>query len=93
MRSSRFLYAMLLPLCGMTLLGAGFTSRRRITGVLLLGMIVVGLLFTARCGGGSSSSTNTGGGSGGTPSGNYVVTVTGTSGSISQTSTFALTVQ
>jgi hypothetical protein len=94
MRSSSIFYAMLLPLGGMTLLGAGFTSRRkRLLGILLLCMVLAGLVFMAACGG-SSSSSGGGGGTGGTPAGTYTVTVTGTSGSLAQqTTTFTLTVQ
>ena len=43
------------------------------------------------CGGGNSSDGG-GGGTGGTPPGSYTITVTGTSGSVKQTSTLKLTV-
>lgn len=86
---------MLLPIGGMTLLGVGFGSRRKkVLGVLLVFLMVSGLLFLAACGGGSSSGGGGGGGTSGTPAGNYTVTVTGTSGSLTaQTTTFTLTVQ
>jgi hypothetical protein len=81
-------YAMLLPLCGVTLLGAGFRSRSR---KLLVCLILSGLVWLAACGGGSSSGN--GGGGAGTTAGNYTVTVTGTSGALTQTQTLAVTVQ
>ena len=93
-RSSGIFYAMLLPLGGLTLLGAGFSSRRKkVLGLLLLFLVISGLVFMGACGGGSSSG-GSGGGSGGTPAGKYTITVTGTSGTLTaQTTTFALTVQ
>jgi hypothetical protein len=85
---------MLLPLGGLTLLGAGLSSRRKkVLGLLLLFLVISGLMFLGACGGGSSGSGG-GGTSGGTPAGKYTVTVTGTSGSLTaQTTTFTLTVQ
>jgi hypothetical protein len=91
-------YAMLLPLCGLTLLGAGFRSRsRKPLGWLLVCLMLSGLVWLAACGGGSSSGNGGGGGGGGggagTTAGNYTVTVTGTSGALTQTQTLAVTVQ
>jgi hypothetical protein len=93
MHSTSIYYATLLPLFGMTLLGVSFGSRRKkVLGVLLVFLMMSGLLFLAACGG--SSSSGGGGGQPGTPPGNYTVTVTGTSGSLTpQTTTFTLTVQ
>jgi hypothetical protein len=90
-------YAMLLPLGGLTLLGAGLTSRRRkLLGLLLVCLMVSGLIFMLACGGGSSSGGGGGGGGGGgtpaTSAGTYTVTVTGTAGTATQTVTPALTV-
>jgi hypothetical protein len=83
-------YALFVPIVGWTILGAGFTSRRKILLSLALGCIVIsGLMFLASCGGGSS---NNGGGGGGTTTGSYTITVTGTSGTITQTQTVTLTV-
>jgi len=92
--SSTIFYALLLPIGGMTLLGVSFGSRRKkVLGILLVFLMASGLLFLASCSSGSSSSGGGGGGGGGTPAGNYTVTVTGTSGSLTQTTTFTLTVQ
>ena len=94
-RSSSVFYAMLLPLAGITLLGASFGSspKKKLTGVLLMLLLVSGLLFMAACGGGSSSGGGGGGTSGGTPAGTYTITVNGTSGSVSGQTTTTLTVQ
>jgi hypothetical protein len=95
-RPTGIFYAMLLPVGGMTLLGAGFCWRRKNVAGLLLLFLVSGILFLSACGGGSSSSGGGGGGglTGGTPSGIYAVTVTGTSGSLpTQNTIFTLTVQ
>lgn len=81
-RSSGLVYAMLLPIGGMMLLGAGLGSarsrRRKWFGFLMLGMLLSGLLLMPAC---SSSSGGGGGNDTGTPTGTYTITVTGTSGS------------
>jgi hypothetical protein len=82
-RPSGLVYAMLLPIGGMMLLGAGLGSarsrRRKWFGILMLGMLLSGLLLMPAC---SSSSSGGGGGNDtGTPTGTYAITVTGTSGS------------
>jgi trimeric autotransporter adhesin len=63
----------------------------------MLGMVALGVVLAAgmtACGGGSSAGTSGGGGGiAGTTAGSYTITVTGTSGSISQTGTVTLTVQ
>jgi hypothetical protein len=83
-------YAMLLPLCGLTLLGAGFRSRsRKPLRWLAVCMMLSCLVWLAACGSGSSGG---GGGSGGTTAGSYTVTVTGTAGTLTQTQTLAVTV-
>ena len=79
-RPSGIIYATLLPL-GITLLGAGFvpagSRRRKLFGLLLLGLMLTGLFLLPAC----SSSGNNNGGGGGTPTGTYTITVTGTNGS------------
>ena len=81
-RSSGISYAMLLPVAGITLLGAGFgpagSRRRKLFGFLILGLLLAALLLLPAC---SSGSTSSSGGGNGTPTGTYTITVTGTSGS------------
>jgi len=88
-RRSGVVYALLLPVFGVTLLGAGIrrsgARRRRFVGLVVLGMVLMCLLLLPACGGGSS-----GGGGGGTPTGTYTITVTGTNGT-TVTGTPALT--
>ena len=93
-RSTGLFYALLLPIGGITLLGAGFSSRRKmIVGMLLVCMVITGFVFMTACSSGSSSSNNTPPNNG-TPAGTYTVTVTGTSGSLAaETTTFTVTVQ
>jgi len=90
------LYAVWLPVCGLTLVGVGFGSpqvkKRKLLGLVLYSVVFTALIFQAACGGGSSSSGG-GGGSRGTPAGNYAITVTGTSGSTQHSTTLTFTVQ
>ena len=85
-------FAMILPVFGITLLGVGSGSsdarRKRLFGLFLLGIVMMGLILMPAC---SSSSTTVGGGSGGTPAGAYTITVTGTSGGVQATGSPALT--
>ena len=91
------LYALWLPVCGLTLVGFGFGSqrakKRKLLGLVLYSVVFTGLIFQAACGGGGGSSNSAGGGSGGTPAGNYAITVTGTSGSTQHSTTTTLRVQ
>jgi hypothetical protein len=88
---SGMLYAMLLPVFGITLLGAGAgpagSRRRKLFGLLMLGVVLTGLLVMPAC---SGSNSNTGGGNTGTPAGAYTITVTGTGGGATVTGTPAL---
>ena len=91
-RTGSMYYAMLLPLCGLTLLGAKLRPRsRNPLGWLVLGLMLLGLVWLAACGGGSSGGG--GNGSGGTTAGTYNVTVTGTAGALTQSQTLSVTVQ
>ena len=74
-------YAMWLPVVGLSLVGMRFSTagsrRRKLLGFLLLGLIMAALFFLPACSG-SSSPGGGGGCSGCTPQGSYTVTVTGT---------------
>ena len=88
------LYAILLPIPGLALFGAGFGSRRRnrkLIACLFGAMLLSLLLLQVACGGGGSGSG--GGSTGGTPSGTYTVIVTGTSGRATHNSQVNLTVE
>jgi hypothetical protein len=91
-RSSPMLYALLLPVFGITLLGVGMGSagsrRKKLLGFLMLGIVLTGLLVMPACGGSSSTG---GGGNTGTPAGTYTITVTGASGGVTVTGAPALT--
>jgi hypothetical protein len=84
-RSSGILFAMWLPVLGLSLIGmrfsAGDSRRRKLMGFLLLGIVMAMLFFLPACGG-SSGGGGGGGGGGGctgcTPAGNYTISVTGT---------------
>jgi purine-cytosine permease-like protein len=71
-------------------LGVPMRKRRwaSLCQVLALGC----LLSTLSCGGGSSSSPSKGTTSPGTPAGTYIVTISGTSGTLKQTNTVSVTV-
>jgi hypothetical protein len=66
-------------------------SRRRRSGTLLALLSCVFLATGVGCGGGSSGASHIV--NAGTPTGNYAVTVTATSGNLSRSSGFNLTVQ
>jgi len=90
-RSSGIFYALLLPIGGLTFVGAGLGSRgsrrRKLFGFLMLGMILSGTLLMPACGGSSGTKT----GNPGTPAGTYTITVTGTNASAVVTGSPALT--
>lgn len=92
-RSTGLFYALLLPIGGITLLGAGFSSRRKqLLGIMLICLLVAGFVFMTSCSSGSTTTTTPP--NNGTPPGTYTVTVTGMSGSLSaETATFTVTVQ
>jgi len=90
---------------GLIFFGAVFglvMPRRRSRTALLVTVIVALMIALPSCGGGGSGTGGSGGGgsggggggtTGGTPLGNYTVTVTATSGSLTHTASFPLVVQ
>jgi hypothetical protein len=93
-RSRGLVYAMLLPIGGLALLGTGITSRKKKLWGFLLGCLLFStLIILPACGGSSSSGGGGGGGHPGTPAGVYTVTVTGTAGSLTHTATASVTVK
>jgi hypothetical protein len=96
LRTGAALYAALIPLSGIALLGVGLSGlgagwkgshRRRLIQVLL-GAFLTLALFQAGCGTSTPTATTTG-----TPVGNYLFTVTGTSGPVTRTQQIFLNVK
>jgi uncharacterized repeat protein (TIGR01451 family) len=86
------MYAIFLPIGGLTLLGFGlggkYTRRQRVVGLLMLLLLVSLVAMQPACSHSSSTTINSG-----TPAGTYAVTVSATSGSFSQTNQISLVVQ
>jgi hypothetical protein len=90
---SRLFYALLLPICGVALMGTGFNSRKKkVLGMVLTSMMILGLLVLAACGGGNSGGGG-GGSGGGTPAGSYTISISGSAGSLVSATKVTLTVQ
>jgi hypothetical protein len=92
-RRSSPLYAMLLVLPAMMLLGkVGMAApkRRKLLSYCLVFLLVSGCLLQVACSGASNGS---GGGGGGTPSGSYTISVTGAAGSTQYAAPVTLIVQ
>ena len=89
----RFFYALWLPIGGLAWMGIGFSWRpnrkRRLWLAILSCALAAGVVLHAACGSSSPKQTA----SGGTPTGNYTVTITGTSGATQISTTVTLTVQ
>jgi hypothetical protein len=64
-------------------------GKRKATGLITLGILLLGITFQSACGGGTQVKQI----SGGTPPGNYTITVTGSSGSLQHSTSFSLAVQ
>ena len=86
-RRSQIFYAGWLPMTGLGLIGMAVMTmprkRRQASAVLLSLLAIFVLTFLVGCGGNSYN---------GTPKGTYTVTVSGTSGNVTQSTTFSLTV-
>jgi hypothetical protein len=91
----RPLYALWLPIFGLTLMGAGLGRgqigrKKIIVSVVFTGLLLIALGPQSACGSGGSTSHV---GSSGTPSGKYTVTVNAASGPTTHTTSVTLTVQ
>jgi hypothetical protein len=91
-------YALWMPIAVLSVVGMNLAStrarRKKVLGLLMLGMIMTAVLVMPACGG-SSSGGGGGGGGGGTPAGAYTVTITATGtdpAAITQTTQVTLTV-
>lgn len=85
------LYVLCLPFAGLAVFAVGFGSqrekRRRLLGLLLCCFMFSGLASQTACSGNSKNLASR------TPTGNYTITVTGTSGSLQRSTTVTLGVQ
>jgi len=87
-------YAMLVPLFGISLIGALEKGKKALRSVLLC-LSISGMILITGCGGGNNGGGGGGQQSNGTPSGTYTITIsaTGESTSLTQTTMVTLTVQ
>jgi hypothetical protein len=91
LRHSTF-YGLWLPVPGLTLIGLGLGSRgscrKKLSGLLLLSIVLASLVVLPACGGNGSSGGGGGGGNPGTPAGTYTLTITAKDGNgVTQSST------
>jgi Beta-propeller repeat len=87
-------YAMLLPICSLAFLGAGFGYRnKKYLGIIALTLTLALLIVLPACGGGSSGGGGGGGGGGNnTAPGTYSLTVSGAAGGVTRSAPLTLTV-
>jgi hypothetical protein len=84
------MYAALVPVFGIVLVGFGRGGRRKkLAGAIICTALLGSVAFQVACGGGSGSSTAPSG----TPAGSYTVSVTASSGATQHTASLTLTVQ
>lgn len=95
-RTSGLVYAMWLPIVGLSLIGMRFSStdsrRKRVLGFLLLGVVMAMLFILPACGGGSGGGGGGGGCSGCAAKGTYTVTVSGQGGGATHSAPLTLTI-
>lgn len=90
--SNQPLFAIWLGLPGLVVAGAGVSGKRRkLIAVVVLMLVLAALIGFVACGGGAKTPTNQT--TPGTPTGTYSVTVTGTSGTLTHTTTLTLIVK
>lgn len=82
------IYAFWLPISGFTLIGSGFSRRRRWLLAILIGGVLGAVALQAGCSSANNTSTTTG-----TPAGTYTITVNAASGSATRTTAVTLIVQ
>jgi hypothetical protein len=82
-------YAVWLPILGVGIMGAGISRKRRLLAGLFFALVLGMALLQSACGSSSSSTQSTTG----TPPGTYTITINGTSGSATRSTTIQLTVQ
>jgi FG-GAP-like repeat/FG-GAP repeat len=90
--SSACFYALWFPLVGIvsTTIRVVRKNKKGSLGLLICAILLSEITFESACGGNGTQTKQLGGG---TPPGNYRITVTGTSGSLQHSTSFALTVQ
>ncbi len=91
----RALYALWLPVCGMVVLGIGFSRspgerQGKIVAVLLISLVCTILGAQIACGGSDNQTHRE---RGGTPAGTYTISVNAASGTLSHTTQVTITVQ
>jgi hypothetical protein len=82
-------YAIWFPILGFAFVGAGISRRRRLLLALFFAVVLAMAMLQLACGSSSRSTQTTSG----TPPGTYTITIDGTSGAATRSTTVQLTVQ